>query len=121
MKMKNLLLVTAVTVAVNLSVPAAACDPNVLCTGTVSASGGWLVVDRQFTHCRVKMGSEDARLILRSCPVGTRCHAEITTAGELSRGVAVNDGIDDSLNSACYATRNTKKFPGTYYKTEKVY
>jgi hypothetical protein len=48
------------------------------------------------SYCRLKVGSAGAKEVLKTCPVGTRCHAEI-------------HGDDDW----CYVTRNVKKISRT--------
>jgi hypothetical protein len=94
--MKKMLILAAVLAS--LSTPANACDPTAFYNGVVSTSGGWVTVDK-LPYCRLKVGSYGAKQVLKTCPVGTRCHAEII-------------GDDD----ACYVTRNVNKFPGPSYE-----
>jgi hypothetical protein len=103
--MKKMLIPAAVLA--NLSTPANACDPAAFCNGVISISGGWVIVDK-FPHCRLKIGSDGAKRLLKTCPAGTRCHAEIVVGEEYGR--------NDDDNDLCYATRNVKKFPGPSFE-----
>jgi len=105
--MMKKMLFPAAAVLASLSAPANACDPTVFCTGVISISGGWVIVDK-FPHCRVKVGSDGAKVLLKTCPTGTRCHAEIV-GGEAYGG-------DDDNNDVCYVTRNVKKLPGPSFE-----
>ena len=92
-------LITATAIAMlTTTAPAYACDPTAFCNGVISVGGGWVTLDK-VPYCRLKVGSAGAREVLKTCPVGTRCHAEIH--------------VDDDW---CYVTRNVKKFTGPSYE-----
>jgi hypothetical protein len=99
--MKRLILTAAALALLTTTAPANACDPTAFCNGVIAVGGGWVTIDK-VPYCRLKVGSAGAKEVLKTCPVGSRCHAEIHD--------------DDDW---CYVTRNVNKFPEPSYERKE--